>query len=342
MTKIFEDYLKTYGDGFRDWDAERCTVIWIFLIFTLSYLLSRNFVISGIISIGAAYMLTPDRPLMSISPDGCTLTIKNPSNGTGFPKIILPKYIMGVIYRLFFPGESTYGDVRIAAGAILNTSSPKITLRTYQPSPPRIRRQILLANHTHTPIRDAFSFFAFIPPESEIIVVQHNFNWVITMVAKRLYGAWTIDKDDKSSSGKKMLVDSLSSLLEYIRTKKDCTVVIYPAGKVPKSPEEEIGRFYPGAFYLALMSGYFITPLVNRYSREGEFSATLYPSVNVCLEYRPRIIPEKSIEKFRKSNSDVLNEMCGRFRKYYLLDGDRVKDFNKIVEPPLHGVDIGT
>lgn len=336
MGKIFEEYLRRFRDDFCEWEAERCSLPWFAIIFSFSYLLTRNITLSLILSILGVYLLTPETPIMTLSDDGCTLVIQNPTKDIGFPKILLPKYIISVLYKLIIPGESTHTDARIAAGAILNTSSPTVVLRVYQPTLPRIRRQILLANHTHTPIRDAFSFFAFIPPESEIILVQHNFNSIITMVSRRLYGAWTIDKDDKSVGGKRNMVDSLTGLLRYIRSRKDCTVVIYPAGKVPKTSREEIGRFYPGAFYLALMSGYYITPLVNGYDDTGRFSSTLYPCVNVCLEYKSRVISEPTIEKFRISNRDVLNEMCERFRNYYVLGHDRIKDFNKIIEPPLH------
>jgi hypothetical protein len=340
--KFLEAYLKEYGDTYHKWEIERAGFLWFSIAFGISYLISKRVVLSLFLGFVFVWLITQESPRMSISKDGCTLRIVNPTTDKGFPKMLLPRYVMSVVYRLIFPGEKTYDDVKRVSCSILNMSSPEVVLRVPSPILSRTRRQIIITNHVHTPIRDAFSFFAFIPPSSELIVVQHNFHWFVTMVSKRLYGAWTIDKDDKSASGKKNMVNGLTKLLMYMRTRNDCTVVMYPAGKVPKTADETIGKFYPGAFYLALMSGYFITPLVNRYTKEGVFSSTLYPSVDVCSEYDSRIEPKDKIEDFRISNSDVLNEMCDRFRNFFLFGPDQIENPDQIKGAPLHGTDVGT
>lgn len=334
---FLERYMKEFGESYHNWEIERAGFIWFSLPFIICFLVSRNIWISLLTGGLFLWMVTQERPRMILSEDGCTLRILNPTRETGFPKLLLPRYIMSVVYRIIFPSEKTYEDVRRVSGSILNMSSPEVVLRVYQPEIPRVRRQIIITNHTHTPIRDAICFFAFPPKTSEIILVQHNFHWVVTAVSKRLYGAWTIDKDDKSGTGKKNMVTQLTKLLMYMRSKRDLTVIVYPAGKVPKHPDEEVGRFYPGAFYLALMSGYSITPLVNRYTKTGTFSSTLHPSVDVCSEYGQRVVPEKTIEGFRTSNVNILNEICERFRSYFLPQGHQIEKPDQIVEPPLHG-----
>lgn len=340
--RLLERYAKEFGESYHEWEIERAGFLWFSLGFGLVYLVSRSIRWALIFGFLFVWGITPPRPTMALSRDARELRITNPTCNVGFPKMLLPRYVMSVVYRIISPGEKSYADVKRVSGAILNMSSPRVVLRVYQPEVPRVRRQIIITNHTHTPIRDAFSFFAFSPPDSELIVVQHNFHWFVTAVARRLYGAWTIDKDDKSKTGKRNMVTQLTSLLMHMRSKSDCSVVIYPAGRVPKTPDEEIGPFYPGAFYLALMSGYLITPLVNRYTQEGEFSTTLHPPIDVLSEYRQRIIPESTIEKFRISNVDILNEMCERFRKYFLVGGYNIEHADKVVDPPLHGGDVGT
>lgn len=335
--RILERYMSDIGERFHSWEIERSGFIWFFLMFGIVYMISKRLSWALIIGYIFVWGITPTRPNMRLSGDGCELRITNSWSGVGFSKLLLPRYAISLLYRLISPGEKSYDDVKRVSCCILSMSSPEIILKVYQPDIPRTRRQIIITNHTHTPIRDAFSFFAFVPDGSELIVVQHNFHWAVTAVAKRLYGAWTIDKDDKSVIGKKNMVTQLTNLLIYMRASADCTVIIYPAGKVPKSPDEEISNFYPGAFYLALMSGYVITPLVNGYTKDGLFSTTLHPSVDVCSEYRDRIRAENTIDEFRISNGDILNEMCERFRNVF-LDGGRykVKNSDKIFNTSLH------
>lgn len=334
---FLQEYIKDHSDEYHKWEIERAGFMWFALTFLICYLCTKRIWVSLVTGVLFLWLISQEKPKMILSKDDCTLRIINPLHGPGFPKLLFPRHVASVVYRILFPGEKTYEDVRRVAGSILNMSSPEVVLRVYQPEIPMIRRQIIITNHTHTPIRDAICFFAFPPKTSEIVIVQHNFHWVVTAVSRRLYGAWTIDKDDKSKSGKRSLVTQLTKLLEYMRSKRDLTVIIYPAGKVPKTPDEEIGKFYPGAFYLALMSGYPITPLVNRYTKEGVFSSSLHPTIDICSEYASEIIQEKTIEGFRTSNVNILNEICERFRRYFLPQGHQVEKSDQIVQTPLHG-----
>lgn len=339
---FLESYIKEYKENYSGWDSERAGFVYFAIVFVLVFVFTRNPPISLAIGILILWMITQETPRILLSSDGRTVRLLNHGDGLGFPKLLLPRHILSIIHRIIFPVNKSYEDVKRVAGAILNMSSPEVVLRVYQPKPVFPRRQIIISNHIHTPIRDAFSFFPFIPKNSDFIIVQHNFHWFISSVARKLYGAWTIDKDDKSKVGKHNMVTQLTKLLMYMRSREDCTVVIYPAGKVPKSPDEEIGQFYPGAFYLALMSGYFITPLVNRYTKQGTFSTSLHRPVDICSEYSQKIVHEKTIEKFRISNGDILNEICERFRRYFLHEQDHVESLDKIVETSLHGSNIGT
>jgi 1-acyl-sn-glycerol-3-phosphate acyltransferase len=161
---------------------------------------------------------------------------------------------------------------------------------------------------------------------SKILVVQHNFNGFVSYISKNLWGAWTIDKDDKTPLGKKKLNAELQNIVEYMKKEDDLTVVIYPQGRVPKNTEDcrQVSKIYPGAFYMSLMTKYPITTLINDYSREGVFSMIVKEPVDLYHEYMSRMVDHSDVGSFRNNvrNKELLDEICERFRKVYQEEYD--------------------
>lgn len=186
------------------------------------------------------------------------------------------------------------------------------------------RRNIIITNHTISPSRDAFAFFPLIPTNRKMMVIQHNFNSIVTSVARKTWGAWTMDKDDKTPEGKAKLLSEMEKILKYIRNcPEDLTVVIFPGGVVPKTVQDSrsIKKFYPGAFYLSLLSGYWITPLINDYSpATNTFRTIVKEPVNLAEEYRGRFVGGfDTVKDFRENetNKNLLEEICERFRRVF-------------------------
>lgn len=248
------------------------------------------------------------------------------------PKTLFMDMAGGAIPRLLrLHTDQYYHDIRRLACHLLNMNSREVHIRTLAEYP---RRQILLNNHTDSPYLDSMAFFPHIPPNSKLIVLQHNFNGLVTAISKILWGAWTIDKDDKTREGKGNMIKELQKLLEVMKTESDLTVVIYPQGRVPKTCQDcrNVGKFYPGAFYLALMSGYQVTPLVNDYSEDGVFRTFAKPSVDVQREYGERIRMYEDIEVFRTDDGNklVIDELCNRFKKIYNDEYNYITKIEKV------------
>lgn len=247
------------------------------------------------------------------------------------PKTLIMDMIGGALPRLLgIRRDEYFHDIRRLACHLLNMNSREVHIKTLSTYP---RRQIILNNHTDSPYLDSMAFFPHIPPRSKLIVLQHNFNGLVTMISKVLWGAWTIDKDDKSTSGKGNMITELQKLLEVMKSETDLTVVIYPQGKVPKTTQEcrDVKRFYPGAFYLALMSGYQVTPLVNDYSESGVFRTFAKPSVDVVGEYGSLVNMYDDVQTFRNDarNKLVIDEICNRFKKIYSEEYEYITKIEK-------------
>jgi len=264
-----------------------------------------------------------------------TLIIKN--NGIAKPRRInMPKVLfancIGVgLFRYFnLETDPSYYEIKRMACHILNSCAEevRITVPRRDFHPPR--KQIIIVNHTETPGRDAFSFFPFIRKTSKMIVMQHNFNQIISSLSRKIWGAWTIDKDDKSETGKEKLLSEMEKIKNVMLEERDeLTVVIFPAGKVPKTCQEcrNPTKFYPGAFYLSLLTGYPITPLINDYSEKGVFSAIVKEPVDLAREYRGIFVNKPTVKEFRanETNKELLNEICERFRNVYLDEYRKLK-----------------
>lgn len=264
----------------------------------------------------------------SISQDGCELHIRNPSlQGKNIPLHLFLDIGGSVICRLLGTyNDPYYHEIKEIAGYVFHSCSPLVKIRLYSPLPTFPRKQILISNHTCSTIRDALSSFSFIPSTSKIVFVQHNFNKIVTLVAKKSWGAWTIDKDDKTPTGKYKLNRELQKIVDYMKTENDLTVVIYPQGRVPRTSSDcrNVSVFYPGAFYMSLMTGYFITPLVNDFSDSNVFTLCLKTPVDLCSEYRGQFINYSDVGKFRDDpqNKELLNTICERFRNLYQAEYD--------------------
>ena len=199
------------------------------------------------------------------------------------------------------------------------------------------KRTIIITNHTITASRDAFAFFPLIPLDRKMIVIQHNFNGIVTSISRKTWGAWTVDKDDKSREGKAKLLDDMENILVYMRKNPELTVVIYPGGVVPKTVQDSrsIKKFYPGAFYLSLLSGYSIIPLINDYSPNSNiFRTSVKEPVNLVEEYKGRFIKFDTIKEFRENetNKNLLEEICERFRRVFNEETSSITKIEKEVK----------
>jgi hypothetical protein len=263
---------------------------------------------------------------MCIADGGKKLVITNhspltPPKQSRFPYTLFSDMVGAGVVSLFSDPDPLYLTTKQLACTVLNQCSHKLCIRLFSPHPRFPRRQIIITNHTSSAIRDSFAFFPLIPMRSKIVVVQHNFNGFISYISKNFWGAWTIDKDDKTPSGKKRLNDELQKIVEYMKSEEDLTVVIYPQGRVPKSTEDcrTVSKMYPGAFYMSLMTRYPITTLINDYSRDGVFSMVVKEPVDIYQEYKSRMNDLPDVGSFRSDvrNKELLDEICERFRNVY-------------------------
>jgi hypothetical protein len=261
---------------------------------------------------------------------GKTLEINNPHVGPRkIPLGIFADILGAVLCRLVgIKNDPLFSEIKDLGNKTLMECSSRLLFRLYTPDPIFPRRQIIITNHTHTPLRDSFSFFSLIPPRSKLLVVQHNFNKIITLLSKKAWGAWTIDKDDKTPAGKQKLNRELQKIIDYMKRETDLTVVIYPQGRVPKSSSDcrVVRTMYPGAFYMSLMTQYPITPLINDFSEKGVFTLSVKPPLDLYGEYSSRVRHHSQVGVFRSDpdNKKVLDEICERFRSMYQEEYDRI------------------
>jgi len=258
---------------------------------------------------------------------GQTLIVQSPQNGKKIPIHVFMDITGAVLMRVLgLTTDPLFPEIKNLGSHLMTECCSELRFRVYSPHPIFPRRQIVITNHTHSPVRDSFSFFPLIPPGSKILVVQHEFNKIVSMVSKRGWGAWTINKDDKTPEGKTKLNRQLQEMIDYMNREPDLTVVIYPQGRVPRTVEEcrQTKTFYPGAFYMSLMTRYPVTTLINDYSQEGVFSLNVKKPVDVYEEYKHRIVDLPEVGAFRThpQNKEVLDEICERFRNLYQAEYD--------------------
>lgn len=326
---FLERYYNFYLNEYPKWEYENQGVV-IVMISTLLTLKLGGSVWIGIIigTILAYWSLRYYEQSMFISPSKKTLLIVNNSrakNRSNYPQSLLPTKLMTMIGRVLgLNNDKKFIDTKILAGEILNRGANRVYLHVYDPEPQIPLSQIIITNHVDSPIRDAFSFFPFIRRESEVLIVQHDFNKFISYVSRYVYGAWTIDKDDKSAGGKQKLVEGLSNIVAYVnkvRKQRPITLVVYPMGKVPKTEEQVRNptKFYPGAFYLSLLLDLPVTPLVNYYSPTGGHHIYLLPARDLTSEFGNQVNYRKFIGDFRNDemNKPVLEKICESFRKQF-------------------------
>lgn len=245
-------------------------------------------------------------------------------------------YTLRKIFVAF--GDENKDLVKDASGFFLQRIIPEYELRLYSPSAEIPDRKILITNHVHSPILDAISFFPFCRKGAPMMVLQHNFNQIVTLISGWCWGAYTIDKDDKTPEGKRKLVTDLSRLLEIMRGERNLTVVIYVQGKVPKSCSETRSptRFYPGAFYLSLMSGYPIASLVADYNGRKLTSSYKQP-VDLRRELAGKFVDEPDMERFRELNQDLIEAQAERFRRVFIEEYERIKSQEEFVRQTKRG-----
>lgn len=243
--------------------------------------------------------------------------------------------------KIFTAFGDEYKDLaKDASGFFLQRVIPEYELRLYSPSAEIPDRKILITNHVHSPFLDAISFFPFCRKGVPMIVLQHDFNRLVTAVSGWGWGAYTIDKDDKTPEGRRKRTGRLARLLQIMRKEKNLTVVIYAQGKVPKSCSETRSptRFYPGAFYLSLMSGYPIAPLVVDYNGRKLTSSYKRP-VDLRRELAGRMIEEEEedIERFRELNQKLIDEQAERFRRVFEDEYERIKEQEEFIRQTKRG-----
>lgn len=226
-----------------------------------------------------------------------------------------------------------------ASGFLLQRVVPEYELRLYSPSAEIPDCKILITNHVHSPFLDAISFFPFCRKGAPMIVLQHSFNRLVTAISGWGWGAYTINKDDKTPEGRMKRTADLTRLLQIMRGEKNLTVVIYVQGKVPKTCSEtrSPSRFYPGAFYLSLMSGYPIAPLVTDYNGRKLTSSYKRP-VDLRRELAGRFIEERDIEKFRELNRRLIDEQADRFRRVFEDEYERIKKREEFIRQTKQGI----
>jgi hypothetical protein len=258
---------------------------------------------------------------MSIADGGKKLVVVNRGVGKFWANIAVE-----AIYRLTrLRSDNTYKSVKRLGSYQFIGLSPRVEY--VLPSANFLgripRRQIILTNHTIGMFKDAFSMFPLIPEHSRLIVVQHDFNPIITLISPSGWGAWTINKDDKTTRGKNRLLRRLEELLKVMRLERDLTVVMFGTGKVPKTSSQSRNpeRIYPGSVYLSLMSGYPITLFLNDVSPIDEtYRAIVKEPMYLLKEYQGRVVNFPTIQEFKDhpGNKEVIEEVCERLRKMSL------------------------
>jgi len=234
-----------------------------------------------------------------------------------------------ILKRMFgFNSDPRYPEVKRVSVDVFNRMSAHIKIKVFSPDVRFPRRQIIITNHTNSAARDSFAAWTLIPKDSKPLFIQHNFNSLVAGVSRKMWNGWTIDKDDKTPQGKKKLNDELQKIVDYMKRHQDLSVVIYPQGRVPKSTTDcrSVKKMYPGAFYLSLMTGYAITPLINDYSEDGVFTMIVKPPLDLLSEYGSRIVPHDDVGVFRSTpaNKVVLDEICDRFITVYQSEYDLI------------------
>lgn len=245
----------------------------------------------------------------------------------------------GIRKLLTFFGDSTKDITKDASGFLLQRMVRQYELRLYSPSARIPDRKILITNHVHKPLLDAISFFPFCRRGMPMIVLQHDFHWIVTVISNWCWGAFTIDKDDKTPEGKRRLLGDLSRLMDQMKRTENLTVVIYAQGKVPKSSSETRSptKFYPGAFYLSLMTGYPIVPLVSDFDGV-KFTSSCRQPVYLREELEGRFIDEPDLERFREINKEVIDGQTERFRAIFRGEYERIKKREKWICETKRGV----
>lgn len=310
--------------------------ILLFLCIPVLYFIPKKYwavILIIIILVYSLYLKYQPMQETWIADGGKTLIVQNnspltPPRQTRFPYTLFGDMVGAGILSLVEKPDPYFKTSKKLSCTTINQCSHRLCMRMFSPHPRFPRRQIIITNHTSSAIRDSFAFFPLIPMTSKIVVVQHNFNGFISYISKNFWGAWTIDKDDKTPEGKKKLNNELQKIVEYMKTEDDLTVVIYPQGRVPKTTEDcrKVNKMYPGAFYMSLMTRYPITTLVNDYSRGGVFSMIVKEPVHLYDEYKSHVNNYNEVESFRNdpTNKEVLDEICDRFKNIYQEEYDLI------------------
>lgn len=318
-----EEYPRNSVDeyGFKTFIVALVTLSFLFTILPKRYFLGVPILIVVLYS----WLKTSGSQSFKIVDGGKTLMIKNSGNS---PPLI--DCLGTFVYRsLGLEKDSTFKEIKRLACDLLNRCHWNVNIRLYSPHPRFPRRQIILNNHTQYPIKDSFAFFPFINSDSKILVVQHNYNNVVNYVASKCWGAYVVDKDDKTKGGKSRMNTQLQKLVDIMNSEDNLTVVIYPQGKIPQTCDEcrNPKTFYPGAFYLSLLTGYWITPVVNDCSPKGVFTTIVKEPVDLLTEYRGRVdFRSRLVKEFREhpGNRELLNEICERFKNLYKSEYDLI------------------
>lgn len=227
---------------------------------------------------------------------------------------ILVYFIPGLVLKIVGGEDRPKYHAKLFSDVLLNSMCEQRRIKVYSPRLRIPRRKIIITNHVHRPILDSLSLFPFSGREDPILILQHNFNYVITILGEWIWGAYTIDKDDKTPTGKKTLEKRLQSLVDIMKRETNLTVVVYTQGKVPKTNEEtrKPSHFYPGAFYLSLMTGYPVMPLVNDYNGRVLTNSCLEP-VDLLTREKDNIRFSDSVGEFREWNKTLLEELAEEF-----------------------------
>lgn len=262
-------------------------------------------------------------PSIGISQDGLRMLVKNSPSAINPIVPLAMRFLWTAPQLLFGTADKRYLYAKDAAGEFLLRCSNTVHINLYTPEPPIPASQILITNHVPFLLLDGVGFFSFIRKNSEILVIQHEFYRLVTYISRNAWGAWTINKDDKTADGKRKLRKHLSDMIRYVRTRKNpITVVVYPTGKGPRTPEQTLRppKFLPGAFYLSLMTGLPITPLVTYQGHHGDFRMHLLPTRDICAEYEGRYRPLPAVNDFRtdETNRVVLEEIAESFRQQFI------------------------
>lgn len=324
----FEDYPRISTDeyGFKTF-----VVILVLLSFLFKLLPRKYYLVVPLLAVVIYTLMKSSGPQSyRIVDGGKTLLIKNSCD-----KPPLVDCVGVFAYRsLGVERDPSFKEIKSLACDLLNRSYWNVSIRLYSPHPRFPKRQIILNNHTQYPVKDSFAFFPFINRDSKLLVVQHNYNGVVNHIASKSWGAYVVDKDDKTKEGKARMNDQLQRLVEIMNSENDLTVVIYPQGKIPKTNEEcrNPKTFYPGAFYLSLLTGYCITPIINDCSPEGMFTTIVKEPVDLLTEYRGRVdFSSRLVREFREhpENRELLSEICERFKNLYKSEYDLITKIEK-------------